>query len=171
MFFLGWISAQRYAFSTHFPLNGRGFTLRAPEQAQRAFSDERFVFSTEFIANGSPFAHVEFDVYMPACASCYGPPSMSESSKHVPLLALFEESRPRCTAAIHADHAYLRMSDSTVVCKTQWMVNIQHQPGARSDVPFKLHKTLQNQRGAVYAAVIVPPLVLFSIRRRSPSDR
>ena len=95
MFLLGWISAQRYAFSAHFPLNGCGFALRAPEQAQRAFSDERFVFSTEFIANGSPFAHVEFDVYMLAFATCSGPSSMSESSKHVPMLALFEESRPK----------------------------------------------------------------------------
>ena len=78
----------------HFPPNGRGFVLRAPEQAQQAFSDERFVFSTEFPANGSLFAHVEFDVYMLACASCSGPPSMSASSKHVPLLALFKEYRP-----------------------------------------------------------------------------
>ena len=95
MFLLGWISAQRSAFSAHFPLNGRGFALRAPEQAQRAFSDEWFVLSIEFIANGSPFAHVEFDVYMLACASCSGPPSMSASSKHVRLLALCEESRSR----------------------------------------------------------------------------
>ena len=81
-----------------FPSNGRGFVLRAPEQAQRAFSDERFVFSTEFPANGSPFAHVDFDVYMLAIASCSGLSSMSESSKHVPLLALCEESRPRALA-------------------------------------------------------------------------
>ena len=47
------------------------------------------------------------------------------------------------------------------MCKTQWMVNIQHQLGARSGVPFKLHKTLQNQRGAAYAAFNVPPLGFF----------
>ena len=93
---------------------------------------------------------------MPSIASRFGLPSMSESSKHVPLFALFREIPPQGTAAVHTEHAYLRMSESTVICKTQWMVNIQHQLGARSDVPFKLHKTLQNQRGAVYAAFNLP---------------
>ena len=71
------------------------FRIRAPEQALRAFSDERFVFSTELLANGSCFTHIELYVYMITTASTSGLSGMSESSKHVPLLALCEESRPR----------------------------------------------------------------------------
>ena len=72
---------------------------------------------------------------------------------------------------MHTEHAHLRMSESTVVCKTQEMVNTQHRLVGRSDAQVKLHKTRRSQWGAVYAAVIVPPFALFSIRRRSPSDR
>ena len=72
---------------------------------------------------------------------------------------------------IYADHAYLRMSESTVIRKTQEMVTLHHQLIARSDAQVKPHTIRRNQRGAVYAAVIVPQMVLLSIRRRSASDR
>ena len=63
---------------------------------------------------------------------------------------------PQGTAAIHVDHAYLKMSESTIICKTQEIVTFDHPIIIRSDAQFKPHKTPRNHGGAVYAAVIVP---------------
>ena len=70
-----------------------------------------------------------------------------------------------------ARNADLKMSQTTVTRKTQGIVTLHHRITARSDAQVKPHNTGRNQLGATYAAVIVPPLVLFSIRRRSLSDR
>ena len=57
---------------------------------------------------------------------------------------------------MNAKHALRKRSESRITCKTQAMVISQHRLGARLDAQVKLHKTRRNQRGAVYAAVIVP---------------
>ena len=72
---------------------------------------------------------------------------------------------------MRAGNAYLRMSQSTVTRKAQGIVTLHHRITARSDAQVKPHKIGRNELGAAYAAVIVPPLVFFSIRRRSLSDR
>ena len=72
---------------------------------------------------------------------------------------------------MRAGNADLRMSQTTATRKTRVIVTLHHRIAARSDAQIKPHKIGRNQLGAAYAAVIVPPLVLFSIRRRSLSDR
>ena len=72
---------------------------------------------------------------------------------------------------MRAGNADLRMSQTTVTRKTQGIVAFHHRITARSDAQVKPHKIGRNQLGAAYAAVIVPPFVFFSIRRRSLSDR
>ncbi len=100
-----------------------------------------------------------------------------EYVQHAPIVKTCTPVGTSCEVALeraspmHVEYEHPRMSVSTVICKTQGMANIQHQLVARSDVQVKLHKTLQNRWGAVYAAFNVAPLVLLSIRRRSPSDR
>ena len=71
---------------------------------------------------------------------------------------------------MHTEHAHLRMSETTILCKTQDAANTQHRLVARSGAQVKLCRTRRNQYGAVYAAAIIPSLVLFSIRRRSTGD-
>ena len=77
----------------------------------------------------------------------------------------------KSVATMHAHHVYLRMSGSTIICKTQWMVNSEHRLAARSGAQVRRHKTQQNRWGAVYAAANVSPLALLSMWRRSPRDR
>ena len=72
---------------------------------------------------------------------------------------------------MNAKHALRKMSESRITCKTQVMANVQHRPVARSGAQAKLHQASHNQIGRLYPAFIVPPLVLFSIRRRSTGDR
>ena len=72
---------------------------------------------------------------------------------------------------MHAEYVFLRMSGSTIICKTQYLVNIERRLAARSGAQVKRHKTNQNQRGAVYAAAIELPLALLSMWRRSLGDR
>ena len=81
------------------------------------------------------------------------------------------EVAPTDVAAMHAEYVFLRMSGSTIMCKTQYTVNIEHRLAARSGAQVKRHKTNQNQRGAVYAAAIELLLALLSMWRRSPRDR
>ena len=71
---------------------------------------------------------------------------------------------------MHAEYVFLRMSGSTIMCKTQHMVNIEHRLAARSGAQVKRHKTFQNRRGAVYAAAIELPLALLGMWRRSLGD-
>ena len=92
-------------------------------------------------------------------------------SKHVPPLALYEELPPTDVVAMHAEYVFLRMSGSTIICKTQYLVNTERRLAARSGAQVKRHKTNQNQRGAVYAAAIELPLALLSMWRRSLGDR
>ena len=72
---------------------------------------------------------------------------------------------------MHAEYVFSRMSGSTIICKTQYLVNIERRLAARSGAQVKRHKTNQNQRGAVYAAAIELPLALLSMWRRSLGDR
>ena len=72
---------------------------------------------------------------------------------------------------MRAGNADLRRSQSTVTRKTEGIVILHHRITARSDAQVKPHKIGRHQLGAAYAAVIVPPLVFVSIRRRSLSDR
>ena len=72
---------------------------------------------------------------------------------------------------MHAEYVFLRMSGSTIICKTQYLVNIERRLAGRSGAQVKRHKTNQNQRGAVYAAAIELPLALLSMWRRSLGDR
>ena len=81
------------------------------------------------------------------------------------------EVAPTVVAAMHAEYVFLRMSGSTIMCKTQYLVNIERRLAARSGAQVKRHKTNQNQRGAVYAAAIELPLALLSMWRRSLGDR
>ena len=80
------------------------------------------------------------------------------------------EVAPTVVAAMHAEYVFLRMSGSTIICKTQYLVNIERRLAARSGAQVKRHKTNQNQRGAVYAAAIELPLALLSMWRRSLGD-
>ena len=86
-------------------------------------------------------------------------------------LALYEELPPTDVVAMHAEYVFLRMSGSTIICKTQYLVNIERRLAARSGAQVKRHKTNQNQRGAVYAAAIELPLALLGMWRRSLGDR
>ena len=72
---------------------------------------------------------------------------------------------------MNAKHALRKRSESRITCKTQVMANYQHRLVARSGAQAKLHQASNNQIGRLYPAFIVPPLVLFSIRRRSTGDR
>ena len=72
---------------------------------------------------------------------------------------------------MRAENAFLRMHQSTVTRKTRVIVSPHHGIAARSDAQVKPHKIGRNELGAAYATVIAPPCVLFSIRRRSLSDR
>ena len=81
------------------------------------------------------------------------------------------EVAPTVVAAMHAEYVFLRMSGSTIICKTQYLVNIERRLAARSGAQVKRHKTNQSQRGAVYAAAIELPLALLSMWRRSLGDR
>ena len=93
------------------------------------------------------------------------------AQKHVPPLALYEELPPTDVVAMHAEYVFLRMSGSTIICKTQYLVNIERRLAARSGAQVKRHKTLQNRWGAVCAAVNVFPLALLGMWRRSLGDR
>ena len=81
------------------------------------------------------------------------------------------EVAPTVVAAMHAEYVFLRMSGSTIICKTQYLVNIERRLAARSGAQVKRHKTLQNRWGAVCAAVNVFPLALLGMWRRSLGDR
>ena len=81
------------------------------------------------------------------------------------------EVAPTVVAAMHAEYVFLRMSGSTIICKTQYLVNIERRLAARSGAQVKRHKTNQNRRGAVYAAAIELPLALLGMWRRSLGDR
>ena len=70
-----------------------------------------------------------------------------------------------------AKHALRKSCASIIYCKIQYIVNIGHPLVARNGVHVKPHKIRRNQWAAVYAAVILLPLVLLSIRRRSTSER
>ena len=86
-------------------------------------------------------------------------------------IGTFRRFRLGGACSMNAKHPLRKRSEIIITCKTQVMANRQHRLGARFDAQVKLHKTRRNQRVAVYAAAIVPPLVLLSIRQRSPSDR
>ena len=81
------------------------------------------------------------------------------------------EVAPTVVAAMHAEYVFLRMSGSTIMCTTQYLVNIEHRLAARSGAQVKRHKTFQNRRGAGYAAASVLPLALLGMWRRSLGDR
>jgi len=42
---------------------------------------------------------------------------------------------------MHAEYVFLRMSGSTIICKTQYLVNIERRLAARSGAQVKRHKT------------------------------
>ena len=63
---------------------------------------------------------------------------------------------PKGAAAAHAGNAHFKMSESTVVYKTQGMVTLRHRLAARSGAQAKLHKASHNRSGRLYPAFIVP---------------
>ena len=63
---------------------------------------------------------------------------------------------PKGAAAAHAGNAHFKMSESTVVCKTQGMVTSRHRLVVRSRAQVKLHKASHNRSGRLYPAFIVP---------------
>ena len=72
---------------------------------------------------------------------------------------------------MHTEHAHLRMSETTILCKTQDAANTQHRLVARSGAQVKLHLAPQDKTATLRTAKTLFPFVLFSIRQRSPSDR
>ena len=57
---------------------------------------------------------------------------------------------------MHTEHAHLRMSETTILCKTQDAANTQHRLVARSGAQAKLHQASNNKTGRLYPAFIVP---------------
>ena len=70
-----------------------------------------------------------------------------------------------------AKHALRQLSDSIIGCKTEFIVDVGHPIIAQLDVQVKLHLAPQDKTAALRTAKTLLPLVLFSIRQRSPSDR
>ena len=71
---------------------------------------------------------------------------------------------------MHTEHAHLRMSETTILCKTQDAASTQHRLVARSGAQAKLHQASHNQAGRLYPAFIVPIgtfLYSLAIDRRS----
>ena len=56
-------------------------------------------------------------------------------------------------------------------CKSQYIVKLGHPLVARNEVQDKLHLAPQDKTATLRTAKTLLPLVLFSIRQRSPSDR